>query len=125
MNDEREGVSMESKVSWKDIVLLHGVFLIVSLGSVASKMAASYPLLSWPFIAFYGLYILALGFYALSWVQIIKRVPLVTAFSNKAVTIVWNMVFGALIFHETITIKSIVAAIIVIAGVILVVTADD
>ena len=57
--------------------------------------------------------------------QIIKRFPLVTAFSNKAITVVWNMVFGALFFHETITLKSVIAALIVIAGVILVVTSDD
>ncbi len=118
-------MNMESKVSWEDLVQLHMVFLVVSLGAVASKMAASYSFFSLPFIAFYGLYILALGVYALLWVQIIKRVPLVTAFSNKAVTVVWNIVLGALIFHETLTIKSIVAAIVVIVGVILVVTADD
>ena len=106
-------------------MLLHVVFLVVSLGSVASKTAASYEFFSLPFLFFYALYVGALGFYALSWVQIIKRVPLVTAFSNKAITVVWNMVFGALLFHETITLKSVIAALIVIAGVILVVTSDD
>ena len=115
----------ESRTSWKDFLLLHIVFLVVSLGAVASKMAASYEFFSLPFLVFYALYIGALGFYALSWVQVIKRVPLVTAFSNKAITVVWNMIFGALIFHETITLKSVIAALIVIVGVILVVTSDD
>ena len=113
------------KISLKDFLLLHGVFLTVALGAVASNTAASYPFFSWPFLIFYGLYMASLGVYAISWVQVIKRVPLVTAFSNKAITVVWNMVFGALIFHETITIKSLIAAAIVIVGVVLVVTADE
>ena len=118
--------SIEKKrISLKDFLLLHVVFLVISLGSVSSKMAASYPFFSLPFIFFYGMYMASLGVYALSWIQIIKRVPLVTAFCNKAITIVWNMVFGALIFHEVITIKSLIAAAIVIVGVILVVTSDE
>lgn len=115
----------QKRVGVKDFVLLHIVFLIVSLGAVASKVAASYPVFSLKFLVFYGLYIAALGVYAVSWVQVIKRVPLVTAFSNKAITVVWNMIFGALLFHETITLKSLIAAAIVIAGVVLVVTADE
>lgn len=109
----------------KDFVLLHIVFLVVSLGAVASKVAASYPFFSMGFLFFYGLYIASLGVYAISWVQIIKRVPLVTAFSNKAIMVVWSMLFGLLFFNETITVKSLIAAGIVIVGVVLVVTSDE
>ena len=120
MSDEKK-----KGMSVKDFILLHIVFLIISLGSVASKVAASYPFLSVKFLFFYGLYIASLGVYAISWVQIIKRIPLVTAFSNKAVMVIWSTLLGALFFNETITVKSLVAAMIVIVGVILVVTSDE
>ena len=110
---------------WLYIVILHVVFLIVSLGAVASKTAASYPFLSWGFIMYYGLYLLALAVYAVSWVQILKKLPLVVAFSNKAICVVWNIVFGVLIFHEEVKVQHIIAALIVIAGVLLVVTAPE
>ena len=66
-----------------------------------------------------------LGLYAIGWQQIIKRLPLTTAFANKAVSIVWGMVWGILIFHEKITVGNIVGAALVISGVVLYAYADD
>ncbi len=116
---------MTNKVKMKDFILLHMVFLVVALGGVASKMAAMYPAFSFPFLAYYALYLGTLGVYAIAWVQVLKRVPLITAFCNKAITIVWSMLFGWLVFNETITLKSVFSAGVVILGVILVVTADE
>lgn len=113
------------KTEIKDLVMLHAVFFIVGIGGVASKMAATYPAFSLPFLGCYAVYLGTLGVYAIAWVQVLKRVPLITAFCNKAITIVWSMLFGWLIFDEIITIKSVISAVIVIVGVILVVTADE
>lgn len=66
-----------------------------------------------------------LGVYAIAWQQIIKHIPLTTAFCNKAVGIVWGIMWGALIFKEAIKWNMILGAVIVIAGVIIVVTADE
>ena len=41
-----------------------------------------------------------LGIYAIGWQQVIKRMPLTTAYANKAVTLVWGLVWGLLLFHE-------------------------
>ena len=68
--------------------------------------------------------ILALGIYAIVWQQLLKHISLTTAFCNKAVTIIWGMLWGVLIFSETITWNMIVGAVIVIAGVVMVVKAD-
>lgn len=116
---------MQGKVKVKDIILLHIVFLIVALGGIASKMAAMYPAFSLPFLACYAIYLGTLGVYAIAWVQVLKRVPLITAFCNKAITIVWSMFFGWLIFDEVITVKAVISVAVVIMGVILVVTADE
>ncbi len=75
--------------------------------------------MSFKFVLFYGLVILLLGIYALLWQQIIKRMPLTTAYANKAVTVVWGMVWGALLFQEDITLQKCIGAAIIVVGVIL------
>lgn len=88
-------------------------------------MAALHPFLSFWFIFFYGIVILNLGVYAIVWQQIIKKLPLNTAYSNKAVTIAWGILWGFLFFHETIKWNMILGAAIVIVGVLIVVRADE
>ena len=106
-------------------VVLHTMIFIFSLGSVFSKMASGEDFLSTKFILCYGAVFLALGIYALGWQQIIKRIPLTTAYANKAVTIVWGMILGAVIFGEKITVKQVIGAVIVMAGVILFAFSDN
>lgn len=65
-----------------------------------------------------------MGIYAVGWQQIIKYLSLTTAFTNKAVTIVWGIIWGILFFHETITVGKLLGAILVIVGVILFVSSD-
>ena len=57
--------------------------------------------------------------YAICWQQIIKRIPLTVAFSNKAVTIVWGMIWGIIFFGERITIGKLMGALLVVFGVIM------
>ena len=76
------------------------------------------------FCLYYGTVILLLGVYAIGWQQVIKRIPLTTAFANKAVTVVWGLVWGALFFHEAVTPGKLLGAVLVIAGVILFERAD-
>lgn len=106
-------------------VFLHAILFQLSLGGILSKFASQQKFLSFPFIALYGLMILNLGIYAILWQQVIKRMPLTTAFSNKAVSIIWGIIWGVLIFRETIKWNMILGAVIVMCGVILVVMSDD
>lgn len=115
----------KSKSKIKDYIFLHILLIVFSLCSVFSKLAASKDFLSFEFCMFYGISIIILGIYALLWQQILKRFTLTTAFLNKAVTIIWGIVWGALIFGEAITIQMIIGAIIVFIGVSLVVIADE
>lgn len=101
------------------LVTLHVLLAVYSLSSVCSKLAAGTQFLGVRFCLLYGGVILLLGIYALAWQQIIKRIPLTTAFANKAVTVVWGLVWGLLIFHEDITPGKLVGAALVIAGVVL------
>lgn len=108
----------------KDYVFLHIILLQLSFGSILSKFASEQDFLSLSFILLYGGVILNLGIYAILWQQILKRIPLTTAFCNKAVTIVWGLIFGMLIFKETVKPTMIIGAVIVLTGVVLVVSSD-
>ena len=108
----------------KYFALLHIILLFYSLGNVCSKMASREKFLSLKFIFFYACIIAILGVYAIAWQQILKHIPLTTAFCNKAIGIIWGIMWGAVIFHEQIKINMIIGAVIVIIGVIIVVKSD-
>lgn len=105
-------------------IMLHAIVLIYSLGTVCSKTAASKEFLSFEWFLFYGLQLFALAVYSLVWQQVLKSLPLNVAYANKAVTVIWGMVWGILIFGETISVKNLIGSAIVLAGVILMVNGE-
>lgn len=109
----------------KPFIVLHIILLIFSTGGIFSKLASGQTFLSLNFCLLYGAMIFILGIYALLWQQILKYIPLTTAYVNKAVTIIWSTLWGTLLFHETITVQNVIGAIIVLAGVIIMVTGED
>lgn len=110
------------KKNLKTYLLLHIILFCFSLSSVCSKMAARQAFLSLNFFFFYGLVLFILFVYAIAWQQVLKRLPLVTVYANKAVTVIWGLILGLVFFQETITIQKIVGAAIIIFGVYLVVS---
>ena len=98
---------------------LHLMLVVYSLSGVLSKLASRFDFLSMQFIACYGGIIALLGLYAIVWQQIIKRIPLTTAYANRAITVVWGMVWGVLIFSESLSILQVVGGAIVLTGVVL------
>lgn len=103
---------------------LHALLAVYSLSNVCSKLAAGEAFLSPRFCLYYGGMVALLGVYAIAWQQIIKRLPLTVAFANKAVTLVWGLVWGVLFFHERITPGKLAGVALVVAGVILFIRAD-
>lgn len=114
---------MKSKSKY--YLLLHIIILIYSVSGVFSKIAGSKPYISIYFFVFYALVLCMLMIYAFGWQKVIKHLPLTTAYANKAITVVWGIVFGILFFRETIGIKDIIGAIVIIAGVLLYVKSDE
>lgn len=108
----------------KNLFALHLLLMVYSASGILSKNAASVPILSVEFCLLYAGILALLGLYAIGWQQILKRMALTTAFSNKAVTIVWGIIWGALFFMEPITLPKIGGAILIILGVILFSYAD-
>ncbi len=108
----------------KLIILLHIIFILYSLTGVSNKLAANEKFFSFRFLMYYAVTICLLGIYAITWQQIIKYIPLTTAFANKAITVIWGIVWGIVFFHETITIRKLVGTLFVITGIIIYAKAD-
>jgi drug/metabolite transporter (DMT)-like permease len=75
--------------------------------------------MSLAFILLYGAVLVILAFYALVWQQVIKRLPLTFAYANRAITVVWGIVWGYLFFGESVNPVMLVGAVIIICGIVL------
>lgn len=116
MNSKKENV--------KDYLLLNIVFIGYSFSGICSKFASMEEIFSWKWIIFYGISVLILFGYAIIWQNILKRLPLVNAYANKAVTVIWGIVWGKIFFYENITIEKIVGSIILGIGIYFVVSEE-
>ena len=108
------------RIGLKSILLLQAAVLIYTLAGVMGKYASAQSFLSVRFILFYGMEIAVLGLYALLWQQMIKRFDLSVAYANRAMALLWSMLWAVLLFHETVTWKNILGALIVAAGTLVV-----
>lgn len=117
MNDKKNQI--------KNMVFLHIILLLYSGGGIMAKKAAAYSVASLEFCFYYGCVLVISVVYAVLWQQILKRMTLVTAFSNKAVTVIWGLIWGMLFFNEKIVIQNVIGATVIIIGVYLVVTGED
>lgn len=109
----------------KNYLILHLLLILYSLGGISSKLAAEQELGSWKWMGLYGIVLGNLGIYAIGWQQILKKLPLVDAYANKAVTVIWGMIWGYLFFSEPITIGKAVGSIVLVLGVYLVVSGEE
>jgi drug/metabolite transporter (DMT)-like permease len=116
---------MMAKTKIKSFILLHIIFLIYSLGAIFSKWASTKIFLSYDFVFCYGIVVCILFIYAILWQQILKRMPLNTAYVNKSAVIVWGIIWGHVIFDEEITGYMMLGSAMILIGLILVVKADE
>jgi len=114
-----------SKYKLKDFLFLHIVLIMYSVGAIFSKIAASKEFLSLQFIFYYGLVIVVLFLYAILWQQILKKLPLTIAFANKAIVVVWGIIWGKLLFGEIIKLNMVIGAIIIVVGIYCVVADNE
>lgn len=108
-----------------NMAFLHGVLLFYSFTGVCSKLAAQQAFLSLPFMLLYSFLLFLMLIYAFLWQQVLKRISLTKAFGNKAITIIWGMLWGAFFFHEEITLQMMLGATIICVGIAMVVREDE
>ena len=65
-------------------------------------------------------YFCVLFLYAIGWQQILKRVDLSVAYANKSVALIWGLLWGLLFFKENINVKSVIGALVIIVGIIII-----
>ena len=119
MNEKKS----EGRLRW--ILLLQAALLIYSTSGLFSKNASAQKFLSPGFILFYGGMIMVLGIYAVLWQQVIAHVPVTTAYANKAITVIWGVILGKVFFGENIKPLQGVACLVIIAGTVMFVRADQ
>ena len=101
------------------LLTLHLILALYSVCGVFSKMASKSSFLSIDFCLYYCGIILLLGIYAIVWQQVIKELPLTVAFANKAVTVLWGIIWGIMLFNENIALIQFIGASLIITGIIL------
>ena len=100
-------------------LLMHVGFLIYSFYSVLGKTASLDNQSKLISIVFYLLIFFILGLYAIIWQLILRVFPLSFAYTNKAVIIIWGMLWGRLFFGEQFTLKKIIAVLLIFAGILI------
>ncbi len=108
---------MKKKITLKDILWLQMIVMIYTFSGVTAKVASNKPLLQ--FVLLYGVEVAILGVYAILWQQLIKKFDLSIAYANKAVGIVWSMLWAVVLFGDTVTWKNICGVVLVVAGTII------
>lgn len=95
------------------------VVVIYSINTVIAKFVSEQSFLSFKFIVLYLLEFLVLGIYAVFWQQMIKRFELSIAYANKAMTLLWSLLWSVLIFGDSVTPAKVGGVLLVIAGTII------
>ena len=99
----------------KDILILQLIIMIYTFSSICAKLASGQETL-FRLLLFTGLEFLCLAVYAILWQQAIKIFDLSVAYANRAMVLLWSMIWAVLVFHDTITLKNILGVALVIAG---------
>ncbi|WP_029232782.1 hypothetical protein [Butyrivibrio sp. VCB2006] len=109
----------KKKIGLVDLLQLQGAVVVYSLSTVAGKLASDYEFLSFKYILFFGLEFVILAVYAIIWQQMIKKFQLSIACANKALTLMWSMLWNFIIFSTGITLWKVLGVILVIVGVVI------
>ena len=98
---------------------LIGINLIYACTSVCTKLASKQAVMSWPYVLWVIGAIVVLGVYAMLWQQVIRKMPISSAYMFKGTSLVFILLFSALLFGESITWTNIIGSVIIISGIVL------
>ena len=94
------------------------VYLFYSTVSIATKFTSMQEMLSLRYFMGLAIVVVMLGIYAIIWQQVLKRIELTTAYMFKGTSLIFVLLFSALIFNETITVWNIVGASLIVGGIV-------
>lgn len=111
-------------MNYKNILLSIILYLFFSTSSVFMKFASIQSNLFLSML-FYILSMMILAIFAFLWQKLLKKYDLSKVYIFKATTIIWGMLFGFLIFKESISINMIIGSIITIIGISIIIGGKD
>ncbi len=114
---------MKRKVALKDIFLLQLAVGIYSINTVVGGFVGNSlnenGALSVKTIGLLFLEVFVLGVYAVLWQQLIGRFQLSIAYANKAMTLLWSLMWSIILFHEDVTAFKVIGVLMVMAGTVI------
>ena len=110
---------MNQAIKISQVAKLLGVYMIYACSSIFSKSAAMYPFMSSKYVLNVCGVILVLGVYAILWQQIIKKIPISTAFMFKGTTLLFALLISFFLFGESITWMNGIGAMLIVGGITL------
>ena len=113
---DRKGIF--EKASWIKILLLQLVVGIYSVNTVIAKLVSGQKVFSPAFIGLLFLEVCVLGVYALLWQQLIKHFELSVAYANKAMGLIWSLIWSIVLFYEGVRWNQRLGIVLVMIGII-------
>lgn len=107
----------------KYILLAIFIYTIFPFTSVFMKYASMNNNLFMKFVLF-SCSIVVLGIFSILWQNLLKHTDLVKAYIFKSTTIIWNIIYGIILFNEKLTINMIIGMILTTIGVIISILGD-
>lgn len=107
-----------------DILKIQALICLFSFISVLSKYASTFEFLSLEFFVIYFCILTCFMGYAFVWQKLLKKHSLFKVYSNRALLVVYSLIWGVVIFSEKITMYNVLGIILIISGII-VVFSDD
>ena len=98
---------------------LVGINLLYACVTLFTKYAAQHEFLSMAYCISLAGAIGVMGFYAICWQQVLKRIELSTAYMFKGTSLIFVILLAWAIFGEAITIMNIVGAAVIVLGIVL------
>jgi len=101
----------------KIVVLLHILFFFFSISGALGKYASREEFFSLNFILLYGASLVIMFGYSIFWQVVLQKTSLVMAYSNRGMVVIWGIMWGALLFGESLNFATVLAALLIVAGI--------
>lgn len=106
----------EWRIKW--YIFLHLLIFVYAVSAMLGKKASGLGFLSMEFLITYSGIFACMGIYAVGWQQVIKRLPLISAYASRAATVIWGMLFGHFLYSEPVSVRQVIAAIVIAGGIV-------
>lgn len=110
---------MNRSVTWGQVLSLLGVFLLYSFEPIIAKLTSQHDFNSLAFWLGLGGIFGVLGLYAILWQQLLKRIPLSTAYMFRGSTLIYVLILSFLLLGDSITTFNGIGAGMIVIGIIL------